>query len=308
MKVFMTGATGYVGRKILCDLLKEGYHIRALIRPGSESKLPSSIEGRIEKVYGDITDLKSLKEKIKGCSAVIHLPGIIREFPKKGLTYELIHYNGAKNVIDIAVKEGTERFILMSALGVKPDGVSNYQISKYKAEEYLKNSGLKYTIFRPSVIFGCEDKSATNFIKVILNLLKLPIVPVIGSGKYQLQPIAIENISQGVVKCLIMNETIGKTYESAGPEKFTYNEIVEMVGKAIGKKKILRIHIPVTLIMLQAKLLQNYSFFPISVSQLKMLLEDNITDNWEEFFNTFKIEPIKFVDGLKNLKKINQND
>ena len=124
---------------------------RLLVRNGSQSKLLQ--QEKCELVYGEVDDKTAVMETLQGCSAVIYNIGIIREFPANGITYESLHYLGAKRCIDAAANLKIDRFILMSANGVKADG-TGYQKTKLLAEEYLKSVNLDYTIFRPSLVFG----------------------------------------------------------------------------------------------------------------------------------------------------------
>jgi len=296
-EVFLTGATGYVGRQILRELLKERYNVRVLLRRGSEKKLPTSVEA-VHIVYGDITDANSLKSDeggLAGCDAVIHLPGIIREMPSRGITYELVHWQGARNVIEAARAHNVRRFILMSALGVRPDGVSEYQTTKYKAEQYLQESGLDWTIFRPAVIFGHENEGVANFTTVLESLVRrIPfVIPVIGDGECQFQPVALDNVAQGVVKALKLPVTIGKVYEVAGPERYTYNQLIEIIARRLNVKK-LKLHLPVWLMMFFASLFEQFEWFPVSRSQIRMLIEGTVSDNYETFFRDFAITPVLF--------------
>ena len=122
MKVALFGGTGFVGSYIIDELLKNGHEPVVLVREGSESKLNNSENCRI--ISGDVTDVKSIKNTIKGSDVVIYSIGIIREFPRKGVTFEKLHFQAAKECIDVAKSLGVKRFIMMSANGVKVDGLS----------------------------------------------------------------------------------------------------------------------------------------------------------------------------------------
>ena len=305
MKAFLTGSTGYVGRQIVRDLVKAGHNVRALIRPGSEPKLPSEVRDKIEIAHGDTTDPSTLRGKLDGCAAVINLPGLLREFPRKGITFQKVHFEGTKNLAEEAKRAGVKRFVQMSALGVRAGSTTGYQKTKWLAEEYLRASGLDWTIFRPSVIFGREDEGLINFLSVLVDLLNMmPLfVPVIGNGKYRFQPVALENVSEGFVKSLTTPASIGKVYEVGGPQKMTYNEMLDLVGEAIGKKKV-KFRQPVFVMKTLASFLDGFKFFPISKDQITMLLEENICSDEQPFFRDFQIKPIYFRDGLaRYLKK-----
>ncbi|SVD40894.1 uncharacterized protein METZ01_LOCUS393748, partial [marine metagenome] len=104
-------------------------------------------------VEGDIANTDAIMSVLEDAEAVIYNIGIIRESPGQGITYEKLHFEGAVNCIDAAVEKGIKRFVLMSANGVYPDG-TGYQKTKWMSEQYLKNTELEWTIFRPSLIFG----------------------------------------------------------------------------------------------------------------------------------------------------------
>ncbi len=300
MNVFLTGATGYVGNRILSSLINFKHKVSILVRNDSANKIPDYFKSGIKIVKGDVTNHKSYAGQLTGCDAVIYLPGLIREFPKRGITFKQIHFDSVKNLIDSSKREGVKRFLLMSANGVKPNASTKYLRTKYDAEEYLKQSGLSWTIFRPSVIFGDENEGRNNFISVIVDLLnQLPLfVPVIGNGKYRFQPISIENVADAFVKSLEMEKTIGKTYSLCGKEVFTYNELVDIISKIIKRKKI-KLHVPVWKMKLLAKLFDKYEWFPVTHDQITMLLEENICRGGTDLFEELNIEPINLEDGLK---------
>ena len=145
------GGTGFVGSYLIKELVANGFIPKVLVRESSEKKLLHGDKCSI--ITGEISSIEKINETISGTEAVIYLVGIIREFPKKEITFEELHFQGAKRCIKTALDLGIKRFILMSANGVKPDG-TDYQKTKYMAEQYLKNSVLNWTIFRPSLIFG----------------------------------------------------------------------------------------------------------------------------------------------------------
>ena len=151
MKVALFGGTGFVGAYIAEELLKNNHDPHLLVRPDSEHKVFQPDKCKVN--IGDLRDFKTIELIVKDSDAVIYNIGIIRQFPKKGITFEAIHFEGAKHCIDVAKYIGIKRFILMSANEVKYDGTV-YQSTKFLADQYLKNTGLDWTIFRPSLIFG----------------------------------------------------------------------------------------------------------------------------------------------------------
>src|SRR5690348_4575534 len=145
MKVFVTGATGFVGGAIVQQLQQEGHSVRMLVRNKSlgETRAPTGADIHI----GNVLDAESLRGALKGTDAVIHLVGIISEVGQS--TFENIHVRGTGNVVAAAKGQGIKRFLHMSALGTRANAVSRYHKTKWEAEEIVRCSGLEYTIFRP---------------------------------------------------------------------------------------------------------------------------------------------------------------
>jgi uncharacterized protein YbjT (DUF2867 family) len=303
MKVFLTGATGYVGQRLLSGLLEDKIDIRALVRKQSINKINNDVRSRLEIVNGDVTDIKSISGLLNECEAVIYIPGLLREFQEKGITFQAIHFEGVQNLISEATRSGVKRFILISANGVRRNASTEYLKTKYYAEEFLKQSNLNWTILRPSVIFGDEEKGYQNFIAVILGLLKMMpfFVPVIGDGKYRFQPISIQNLSEVVTRCIRLPETCEKVYHLCGKEIFSYNELIEIISSLLGKKKI-RLHLPLGIMMLISKYFGKYKWFPVSHDQITMLLEENICHGEIRIYEDFGIRPILFSECYQSKK------
>ena len=298
MKIFLTGSTGFVGKRILQDLLENKYQVRCLVRKGSEQKIshykdPVLVKTGIDIVNGDIADAASLDGKLEGCDAVINLVGIIREFRGKGITYEKLHYEGTANLVKAAWSQKVRRFIQMSALGARPDGKTQYQQTKFRAEECIRTSGFDYTIFRPSIIFGPGDK----FVNLFANMLRTQqFVPVVGNGRYQMQPVAVENVSMGFVKSIERKDAIGKTFDVGGPEKIEFNQIIDIIGEVICAPPH-KIHIPAFIMTTMAEMLDWLPSFPVTKDQITMLLEGNVCDE-KPFFKHFDIKPTGFREGI----------
>ena len=296
MKVSIFGASGFVGEYIIKELISNHYTPYALIRYGSEHKIEN--RDKIRLITGNLGNSTAIEQTIMNTQAVIYNVGIIREFKSWGITFEKLHFEYLKKVVDIAKKLNVERFILMSANGVKENG-TGYQSTKYKAEEYLKDSGLKWTIFRPSLIFG-NSKNKAEFSKQLKKDLILAPFPIplfykgllpIKTRSFKMSPIHVKDIAKIFVKSLSMEESIENTYELGGEEK-TWKEIIKLISKVLDRNKFF-IPVPVMPIKILASLLDRFSWFPISRDQLTMLLEGNVCDS-KEVFELFNIkEPIQ---------------
>ena len=305
MKVALFGGTGFVGTYITEELLKNNHDPHLLVRPGSEHKVFQPDKCKVN--IGDIRDLKTIEITLKDTDAVIYNIGIIRQFPKKGITFEAIHFEGAKHCIDVAKHLGIKRFILMSANGVKFDGTI-YQSTKFLADQYVKNTELEWTIFRPSLIFG-DPKGKQEFCSQLRDdMLSLPLpAPLFfeglipwTAGQFEMSPIHIKDVASIFVKALDMEKTIGKIYELGGSESYNWIELIDIISESSRKKKW-KIPAPVIPIKLAASIFERFPFFPITKDQLTMLLEGNTCDSTIAF-KDFEVDPISFsVENLEYL-------
>jgi NADH dehydrogenase len=291
-RVFMTGATGFVGRWLIHALRAEGHTVRCLVRRGSEGQL-RGLEA-IERVEGDILAPRTLEAGMAGCDAVIHLVGIIREQPRRGITFERIHLEGTLNVLRSATAAGTRRYLHMSALGTRPGARSRYHRTKWAAEEAVRSSGLAWTIFRPSVIYGRGDELMTMLAGMVR---RLPAVPVIGSGRQRLQPVPVEHVAEGFARALSRPETVKQSFDVGGADVVTMVELLDLIGAAVGRRRVFKAHVPLGLVRPLARVLHRMPLFPITPDQLVMLEEDNVCDPGP-YLAAFDLPPAPLAPGL----------
>jgi len=282
VKVFLTGATGFVGGHLLKRLLDDGHSVRALVRFPPKIKAPPN--DRVEFVFGDVVNGFGLENGMKGCDAVIHLVGIIAETGKA--TFERVHHLGTRNVVDAAKRTRISRFIQMSALGVRADGVSDYQTSKWKGEEAVRQSGLPYCILRPSLIFGPGDGFVTQMLDV---MRKAPLFrPVPGDGKPLFRPVFVEDVAACFSQALTNASATNQTIELGGGEELSLNAVLDEIAKCAGIRKP-AVHIPLPLMFAGAAVAQTFlPRPPVTVGQLRMLREGSTCD----------IVPMKRIFGL----------
>jgi NADH dehydrogenase len=303
MDVFLTGGTGFVGGYVLRELLRQGHAVRRLARNPSGRDAGATDAG-VEDVQGDVTQPATLKGKLDGCDAVIHLVGIVEEKPSKGVTFDIIHFDGARAVVDEAVEAGVKRFILMSANGARPDGVSRYQTSKWKAEEYLKNASFDHwTIFRPSIIFGDPGRDNPEFATQLARQLirPFPVLPVFGDGSFQMQPVSIEEVASAFVQALTLEAARGKTYCVAGKERLAYVDVLDRITAAVGHAPKRKISQPVWLMRPIVRTAGKVGLLPITPDQFEMLIEGNTCDS-SAFYRDFDVTYKPFTpDNLQYL-------
>ena len=295
MHVFLTGATGFVGSYVLRELVQQGHTARCLLRAPGKSLAVA--EGSVERVQGDITDPASLAGALEGCEAVIHLVGIIEEKPSREITFERIHHQGTRNVVAAARSAGIDRFIHMSANGARRNGPSAYQRTKWKAEERVRKAGFSaWTIFRPSIIFGDPGERNESFeVRLARTLVRpFPILPVFGDGTYRMQPLAVESVAAAFVQALTLQEAAGQSYCMAGSKAYTYNELLDIIARALGQQPKPKVHLPLWLSRPFVRLAGGMGLLPISPDQFEMLLDGNTCDP-SPFYQDFDVPRTSFT-------------
>ncbi len=289
--LFITGGTGFVGSRIVAKALEEGRKVRCLVRDPKRAAHLKNLGAEL--VQGNILKPESLAEAARGVTAAIHLVGIIAE--RKGETFEDVHYQGTVNVVETLKGVGAGRYLHMSALGVRPGAQSLYHQSKWRAEEYVRESGLRHTIFRPSIIFGERDE----FINLLARLIRLaPVVPILGSGRTLLQPIWVDDVAFSFIKALDVEAAVGKTFELVGPDRVSLEDLIDSLLQVLRRTRV-KVHIPLGLAELVARAMECLlSRPPINRDQLLMLSEDNVGDG-EPMRSTFGLEPRRLSDYLE---------
>lgn len=281
MKILMTGATGFVGGALRRELRAQGHQVRALVRAQSAGRIDPR-EG-IEVLVGDVMDTHACLRAVDGCDTLVHLVGIRREFPHDGLTYEALHTEATYNIVDAARRAKIERMIHMSGLGARAGAPSGYHRTKFEAEELVRKSPMRWTIFRPSIIFGPGDE----FHPLVADLVHRPIVPVIDGAKSLLQPVSIGNVATAMAKAVTMPETQGQVFEVGGPERHAFIDIMYKVARHYGVWPN-TMSVSSRFAKPMVKFAQRFRSFPLTYDELVMLLEDNICET-EQFTRTFGV-------------------
>ena len=296
MKVSIFGGSGFVGDYLINELLEQNHEVYTLVRLGNKLKI--SNHHKVNLITGEIDNPTAMEQTMMNTETIIYNIGIIREFKSWDITFEKLHFLFLKRCVDMAKKLNIKRFILMSANGVKENG-TGYQSTKYRAEEYLKSSGLDWTIFRPSLIFG-NSHGKQEFCKQLRDdMLSLPIpgplffegINIFSAGNFKMSPVHVKDVVKILVKSLLMPETIGQTYKLGG-DNLNWKSILKTIANSSNKEGKMFIPTPVFIIKIAANLFG--SLLPVSKEQITMLIEGNTCDS-TEVFELFKIEsPIQF--------------
>jgi NADH dehydrogenase len=292
VKVLVTGGSGFIGPKVVHALRAQGREVRALVRrPDRATQLAA---WGAELVTGDVTDPASLRASLDGCTHVVHLVAILKGSPSD---FHRVMTQGTKDLIAASKDEGIERFVLMSAVGTNETTKDTipYFAAKWAMEQQTVGSGLEYTIFRPSFIFGRDGGALPLFIKQVRYS---PVVTVIGSGLQRIQPIWVEDVAAYFSRSVDLPQAANRTFEIGGPDVVTWNELYLRIAKMLGKRRKL-VHIPTNLARAGAQLTQWAPGAPLTTDQIAMIeAGDNVASNTDAV-DTFKLPLVSLEEQLR---------
>ena len=228
--LLILGGTGFVGRSI-CGLLvdRSGGGSAQVVVPSRRPERAKHLQmlPTVRLAEADVHDEAQLTELLRGRDAVINLVAILHG---SEAAFERAHVALPRTLARACAAAGVKRVVHISALGVGPNAPSLYLRSKTAGEAVLAAAGLDLTILRPSVIFGEHDR----FLNLFATLQAvLPVMPLAGASA-KFQPVWVQDVAAAVVACLDDDSTIAKTYELAGPEVFTLQQLVELAGRCAG--------------------------------------------------------------------------
>jgi uncharacterized protein YbjT (DUF2867 family) len=223
--LLLTGASGDVGTALLRRLVATGVPVRCLVR---DPRRLGSERVRVQIALGDLTDPPSFRNALRGVKTVIHLAASTRD-QARGSIEEL---NGIATwrLVQAAERAGVEHFVFFSALGASVHDRTRFLRAKALAEQAVVESGLRHTVFAPSLVVAGED----HLVRLLDRLALLPLVPVPGGVQARFQPIHAEDVAACVVNALDAAHDGSERYELAGPETMTREELAEAVLAAHG--------------------------------------------------------------------------
>lgn len=284
--IALTGGSGFVGQAVIACLLDQGWNIRALDRRGKLERQmlnkPAADRERIEIVQGDLFDEAATQRLLDGAGAVIHLVGIIREYPRQGITFDRIHHQAVAKLSQAAKQNGIQRWIHMSAIGTRDNAVSEYHRTKWLGEEAVRNSGLPYVIFRPSVIHG-PGGEFTQLLRDLGHGIVPPFMPYFGGGLLGLrastkaQPVYVEDVAKVFVDALTNDKAVGQTYDVVGPDVVTWSELNHLAMKHLGRRYPKPV-VPVPAWMAKTMADLRLPGLPFNRSMVEMSQEDSVGD------------------------------
>jgi nucleoside-diphosphate-sugar epimerase len=249
--ILVTGASGAMGSVLVNALCKKGAAVRACVMPND----PFAV--RIEDVckdiwYGDIADRMSIEGICNNVTTVYHLAAIILAPHERD--FERINTEGTRNLVEEAQRAGVGHFIYVSSASIVYPRPTPYSLSKIKAEALVKNSGLNYTIIRPTLVYG--PSGGMEFDKYLDYLKKFPVVPFIGNGQALKRPVFVEDIIDGLTAVNGSKKSYGKIYNFSGGEAVSMVDFSRLCLKLLGKPKKPFVHLPVWMCRFIARIMR----------------------------------------------------
>ncbi len=230
--VCVLGGSGFVGRHVCQVLAAHGYRVRVATRDRERAKKQLILLPTAEVAVADIHEPAQLAEFVRGADAVINLVGVLHD-GRGSRGFQAAHVELARKVVAACRERGVGRLLHMSSLAAGVEAPSAYLRTKGEAEAVVRDSGLAWTIFRPSVIFGSDDR----FLNLFAQLLKLFPVMALGSPNARFQPVFVEDVAAAFVKGLADLASHGKRYDLCGPRVYTLRELVDFVAAATGRRR-----------------------------------------------------------------------
>jgi nucleoside-diphosphate-sugar epimerase len=278
--ILLTGATGFLGEFVLEELVKRGHEVTCFVR--KTSNLDKIKQMNVHYVFGELDDYKSICEALEGKKALINIASL--------------GFGNAPNIINACEEMKVKRSIFVSTTGIFTKLNPDSKGIRLEAERLIIESSLDYTIIRPTMIYGTPGDR--NMWRLVKFLKRLPVLPVLGAGKHLQQPVYVKDLAEVIVSAYENNISIKKAYNVSGAEALTYNEVIDITGKVLGKK-VIKIHFPMKLSYNLLKLYENISKNPKLKAEQVLRLNENKDFSHDEAKRDLGYNPLTFEEGIK---------
>ncbi len=293
--ILVAGGTGFLGSAIVRELAGRGERVVVMShRPDrAREKFPGL---DVEVREGDARDAVSLRRAVEGVDTVIsamQFPNFPVENPKKDYTFYAVDARGNERLVAAAKDAGVRSYVYLSGSGAAPDAKQHWFRAKWEAEQAIIDSGLRYSIFRPSWVYGPGDRSLNQFVRFAR---MLPFVPVIGDGKQQMQPVFYQDVVRCVTDSLTKEGAADQIFEIGGPDVMTMNDVLQTMLRVMRLRRPL-LHAPEFLPKLAATLMTPIPNRPLSPDAVQFIVNDALADNGN-LLRVFDIRLTPLAEGL----------
>ena len=267
--VTVFGGSGFLGRHTVRALARAGWRIKVATRHPSRGFFlrPLGAVGQIDFVKCDVSDAESVAHAVMGATAVINLTGILFQ---KGQTFEDVQAEGAAHIAQAAAAAGVSALVHVSAIGADANADAEYAVTKAEGEQAVREAFPNAVILRPSIIFGPED----GFFNKFAGMARFtPALPLVGGGHTRFQPVFVGDVAQAIVTALGKQD--GRTFELGGPATYSFKELLQLILRETGRKRVL-VPLPFGIASLNAAFLQLLPNPILTMDQVKLLKHDNV--------------------------------
>ncbi|MBE2212768.1 MAG: NAD(P)H-binding protein [Opitutaceae bacterium] len=269
-EALVTGAAGFIGRRVVSELSRRGWRVRAFIHHADAPDF-SACEG-VVMLVGDVRDPAAVSAALAGTDAAISLAACKMDEPES----EATNVGGARHLVDAARAAGVTRIINVSTQSAKLPRPGVYGRTKRAADEAFAASGLVVTTLRPSLVYGADDPGVFGTVQRFVD--RLPVVPVCGDGRWLSAPVHVEDVARVIVDCLETPSTVGNTYDIAGPDLLPFDALIDQIAAHLGRRRP-TFHLPLALALPAVRILRTlWPRAPISVSNVLGSTQDTAID------------------------------
>lgn len=282
MKILVTGATGFTGSYVIPLLLKQRHEVRCLVRATSDTAALS--DERLELVTGDLDDTAALAAAFSGCDLLINIASL--------------GFGHAPNIIAAAQEAGIKRALFVSTTAIFTNLNAPSKAGRMAAEQAIRDSGLDYTIVRPTMIYGSSRDR--NMCRLVTHISQRRLLPIVGDGTWLQQPVYVGDLAWAIVTAAQCDKAIKGEYNISGGKELTYNDVIATVEKALGRE-LIKFKLPTGPIVRFLGFMERSPLpwrFPIKAEQILRLNEHKVFD-FADAANDFGYAPRTFEEGIR---------
>lgn len=277
--ILLTGATGFLGEYVLKELVANGYCVTCFVRKTSNIKVLEELN--VKYIFGELDSCSTICDALKGKDTLINIASL--------------GFGHAPNIIKACELTGVKRAIFISTTGIYTNLNPDSKEIRLDAEQLIKSSNLDYTIIRPTMIFGTPRDR--NMWKLMKYLNRMCVLPILGSGNYLQQPVYVKDLADAIIKAYKNPISINKAYNISGAKSLTYNEVVDITGKVLGKK-VYKVHVPMKLAYKLLEIYEKLSKNPILKAEQVLRLNEDKDFSHKIARKDLGYNPLTFEEGI----------